>query len=224
MFQFFKELVPPKCTVWDCGTGNGQAAYGLAKCFQHVIGTDRSLEQLKLAKRRENILYVCSPAEKTPIPSNTIDFITIAQALHWFDLPLFYEEVIRVAREEAYLAAWCYSLCQITPQIDRIVAHLYEQILGEQYWPKERIYIEEEYKTIPFPFKRIESPAFVIRKKMNLYDFLGYLNTWSAVKEYERREGKNPLGIILNDLQSAWDRIDKKLDTLWPIHMLVGKV
>ena len=48
--------------------------------------------------------------------------MTVAQALHWFDLSSFYPEVRRVARPGGILAVWCYEMHHITPEIDAIVA------------------------------------------------------------------------------------------------------
>lgn len=224
LFDFLRNLVDAEAIVWDCGTGNGQAAYALSKRFQYIVATDRSVEQLKLAKRSRNIWYACSSAEQTPINEAIINLVTIAQALHWFKLDSFYKEVQRVATDNAYLAAWCYSLCHVNKNIDAIVAHFYNNILGASYWPNERRYVDEEYKTIPFPFDKIPCPRVTIVKKINLFDFLGYLNSWSAVKEYERKNGKNPLSFILKDLQEAWGKIETKLTIRWPVHLIVGKI
>jgi len=46
LFSFIKTLVPNANTVWDCATGNGQAAVGLSKVFGNVFATDISDEQI----------------------------------------------------------------------------------------------------------------------------------------------------------------------------------
>ncbi len=224
LFTYLESLVPDKQLAWDCGTGNGQAAVALAKRFNQVIASDISQEQLNMAPKVPNINYHCWPAQKTTLPDHSVDLITIAQALHWFDLDNFYQEVNRVAKKDAVIAAWCYSLGNISSTIDPILRKLYVNILGAKYWPKERKYVEEEYCTILFPFTRISPPAFVIHKTLNYEQLLGYLGTWSAVKEYETQKQQNPIDRISGDLKAAWGDPLSPKTMVWPIHLIVGKI
>ncbi len=45
--------------------------------------------------------------------------------------------------------------------MDEIIGHLYHDLLGP-YWPAERRHVENGYRELNFPFKRIESPAFAM--------------------------------------------------------------
>ena len=76
-------------TAWDAGTGNGQVARDLARKFTSVMATDISPQQLKNAYPADNIFYSLA-AEETPFPGKTFDLITVAQAIHWFDVNKFY--------------------------------------------------------------------------------------------------------------------------------------
>jgi ubiquinone/menaquinone biosynthesis C-methylase UbiE len=152
LFDFLAGLVERKDLAWDCATGNGQAAVALSKHFQHVIASDISKKQIENAKRKSNIRYEVFPAEKTALEDSSIDLVTVAQALHWFNFEEFYKEVKRVLRKNGVIAAWAYGLHSISPGIDKVTYHLYEDILG-RYWPKERKYIESKYEDVPFPFK-----------------------------------------------------------------------
>ena len=91
--------------AWDCGTGNGQVAARLAERFSKVYGTDISKEQLALAVQKDNITYRVERAEQTSLSDRSIDLVTVAQAIHWFDLNNFYKEVKRVAKPGALIAA-----------------------------------------------------------------------------------------------------------------------
>ena len=53
---------------------------------------------------------------------------------------------------------------QINPKIDKIIERLDVDgdILGD-FWPKEIRYIKEKYRTIPFPFKEINTPNFKMK-------------------------------------------------------------
>src|SRR5437867_1927146 len=92
MFEYLGSLAPRRQLAWDCDTGNGQAAVGLATVFERVIATDASEKQIANAQSHERVEYRVAAAENTGIQSATVDLIMVAQALHWFDLPRFYEE------------------------------------------------------------------------------------------------------------------------------------
>ncbi|VVC76997.1 putative methyltransferase [Aquicella siphonis] len=224
LYQYLAGLVSKHDLAWDCGTGNGQAASRLADYFKQVIGSDINQAQLDIAIKKENVNYFCWPSEKTDLQNASVDLITVAQALHWFDLDSFYQEVKRVAKYTGIVAAWCYSLGFIHPDVDIFIKRLYSDVLGANYWPKQREYIDNEYQTIPFPFKRIESPAYHIEKSMNFTQLIGYLNTWSAVKEYQQLNQENPINLIFADLQMAWGDPTAERVMTWPIHLLVGHV
>lgn len=224
LFDFLTTLVPKPDIVWDCGTGTGQAAYALAQRFPYVVGTDLNLAPLEVGLQSDRIAYLCCSAEKTCFLSHSISLITIAQALHWFDLDKFYTEVRRVGNASAVIAAWCYSLGKIEANLDLIINRLYEDILGDEYWPQERRYIDECYQTIAFPFKKISTPDFTIEKQLSLADFVGYLNTWSAVKEYQVRNHTNPIDLIIDELSTMWGDPFLEKRVVWEIHLLAGRI
>lgn len=224
LYRYLAKLTSKHELAWDCGTGNGQAAVHLSRYFNQVVGSDISQTQLDVAEKRENINYYCWPAETTGLTKGTVDLVTIAQALHWFNLDSFYNEVRRVTRQNSIIAAWCYSLGTINEDIDFLIKRLYSEILGNTYWPKERHYIDEEYQTINFPFKKIETPDFIIERKMDLTQLLGYLDTWSAVKEYQQINNDNPINLIFPELQMVWGEPATEHLMTWPIHLLAGYI
>ena len=101
-----------------------------------------------------------------------------------------------------------------TLEIHCIIILLYNDI---RWWPPERRYIDEGYIRIPFPFEKHYTTmlVFAIEKRI-VYDsqLLGYLNTWSAVKEYQQRHQQNPLELIEADLKAAWVIQHGKADPL----------
>ncbi len=127
LFDYLASIAPGHELAWDCATGNGQAALGVAPYFASVIATDASARQIEQARPRENVRYSVSPASDAPTPDASVDMVTVAQALHWFDLPAFYTEVRRVARHDAVLAVWCYEMHSIIPEVDAIVSALYHE-------------------------------------------------------------------------------------------------
>jgi ubiquinone/menaquinone biosynthesis C-methylase UbiE len=96
LFDYLGRIAPSRQLAWDCGTGNGQAAVGLASVFDHVIATDASENQIANAQSHKIVEYCVAPAEHSCIGSETVDLIMVAQALHWFELDRCYAEVRRV--------------------------------------------------------------------------------------------------------------------------------
>jgi SAM-dependent methyltransferase len=224
LYHYLASLTPSHDLAWDVGTGNGQAAIKLAAYFRQVIATDIQQPQLDSAIHASNITYQCCPAEKTEIQDHAVDLITVAQALHWFSFDAFYREVRRVAKPNGVIAAWTYSLGEINQSVNAVIKDLYIDILGDEYWPSERKYVDEAYETIPFPFLKIKTPSFVITKTWQLNELIGYLNTWSAVKEYKNRHHQNPIDLIYPDLLKAWGNPHQALTIHWQIHLLVAKL
>ena len=210
-------------TAWDCGCGNGQAAIELATYYRQVLATDPSRQQIEKAMPHERISYYVASAEESGLADGSIDLIVVAQALHWFDFERFYIEVRRVAQPGGVLAALSYGEVRVEGAPDTVVSHFYHDIIGP-FWPPERRYVDEGYVSIPFPFEEIEAPAFAMQIDWNLEQLNGYLGTWSAVKEYEMRMGKNPLDLIGAELLAAWSDPELPRRVSWPLSFRIGRV
>lgn len=210
-------------TAWDCGTGNGQAAVVLSNYFDKIFATDPSTEQIKNAKQKNNIEYSVASAENSNLPSNSVDLITVAQALHWFDFDNFFSEVKRVAKSNSVIAVWSYEKCFIDEEIDKVFIHLYKDILGN-YWAYERKHVENAYRDIPFPFDKIKEKVFYMKKHWNLNDFMGYLSTWSAVQKYIKTNGNNPLELVVDNFEKAWKNHASIKEVNFPVTVKTGKI
>lgn len=222
IFQFLYSLVPSKNKAWDAGTGNGQVAAELAKVFEAVYATDISLSQLEHATKAPNIFYSVQPAEKVDFPDHQFDLVTVAQAIHWFDFEKFYGEVRRTAKKGAILAVIGYGGMQVSPGLDKIKQVFYREVVGP-FWDKERRYIDEDYKTIPFPFEELAAPAFVQTLLWTHEHFAGYINTWSAVKHFIAKNGYNPVESILPAIGENWG--DQELrEVRFPVLLRIGRV
>jgi SAM-dependent methyltransferase len=223
MFEYLASLASSRKIAWDCGTGNGQAALGLAPHFDLVIATDPSEKQIRNATPHEKIRYAVAPAERSGIASHSVDLITVAQALHWFDFDKFFAEVRRVAQPQGILAVSTYTMLYAEPAITEIINEFYFDIVGP-FWPPERKHIESDYRTIPFPFVEIKTPSFRLEKYWNLAELLGYLQTWSATQRYIAQQGANPVEKISGRLARLWGDPKTKRHMEWPLHLRVGKI
>lgn len=222
IYDFLYAHTPRFGQAWDCGTGNGQVAVRLADRFGHVFATDISAGQLARAIKKDNINYLEERAEATTLPDASIDLITIAQAIHWFDFDAFYKEVKRVARPEALIAAWTYSLFKVNEPVDAVIDHFYMNIT-RPYWDKERDYVDAGYATIPFPFKELAVPQLQIIRQWTIRQLEGYLRTWSGVIHYGQKTGEDPVTLIGEALRAAWGNAET-LEIRWPVHVRAGIV
>ncbi|MBA2503529.1 MAG: class I SAM-dependent methyltransferase [Pyrinomonadaceae bacterium] len=223
LFERLASLCRERETAWDCATGNGQAAEGLSPYFDRVIATDASKSQIENAVKRENIIYKVATAEGSGIDSHTIDLVTVAQALHWFDLDSFYGEVKRVLKPAGVLAVWMYNLLEVSPEIDAIVNRYYTDTVGA-YWPAERSLIEDHYRAVDFPFAEIETPPFAMEMRWSLAELLGYLRTWSATKRFAEAHGFDPVESLAGELRVVWGAPEDEKLVRWPLDARAGVV
>lgn len=222
IYGYLASIVPGHSLAWDCGTGNGQTAVGLAQYFDKVYATDASAEQIAHAQLHGKVDYYVEPAEHVSLPASSADLVTVAVAIHWFNFDEFYREVRRVLRPQGVIAAWTYSLTEITPEIDRLVYRYYKEITGP-YWPERIHYLEERYETLPFPFEEIVSPSFLMERSLSLNQYAGFLDSWSATQRYKAQNGQHPLEILWDELSSAWGGEERQRLVRWPLYFRIGR-
>ena len=223
LFAYLAEQAPARGLAWDCGTGSGQAAIQLAGRFERVIATDASPEQIEHAIPHPRVEYRVEPAEHTSLESGSVDLVTVGVAVHWFEFEPFYREVRRVAKPGALLAVWTYHFPIIFPAVDQVVARYYYDVL-EGYWPERIRYLEQRYRTLPFPFKELQAPEFFIEMDWDLHDLLGFLGSWSATRRYLEKNGAGSLDESWREFEAAWGEADEKRLIRWPLHVRVGRI
>jgi len=223
LFAWLATLTAHHDFAWDCGTGNGQAAVGLAAHYDQVIATDPSKQQLVSAFPHARVHYRMASAEYPGLEPDCVDLVTVAQAVHWFERSAFYAQVREVLRPGGALAAWCYSLCHIEPAIDAAVQAFYTGEIGP-YWPPERALIDDGYSTLEFPFKEIPVPALSMQMRWTLEQFLAYLRTWSAVQKFISKNGRDPVITLNIQLERLWGGSGVIKTVSWPLHIRAGRV
>ena len=222
LFAWLAGVAPGRKLAWDCGTGSGQAALGLAAHFERVIATDPSQRQLDHAEQHPRVDYRCAPAEVSRLDTACVDLVTIAQAIHWFDLARFYAEARRVVKPGGIIAAWTYTLLDVEAGIDELLNDFYRNVVGP-YWPPERRMVDDRYRSLPFPFEAVSAPAFEIRTEWSLDDLLGYLGTWSATRACMKARGTDPLPELARRLAPLWPYPGRQKTLRWPLHLRVGR-
>jgi len=221
LFDFVTSLTPGRSLAWDCATGNGQAALGLADRFERVIATDASAAQLAQATPHPKVDYRQAPAEQSGLADRSVDLLTVATALHWFDFDRFYAEAERVLAPGGALAAWAYNLPRVTPEISALIDRLGHGIV-KTYWPPERRWVDDDYRDLPFPFERVQAPELWIEERWGLDRLLDYFGTWSATQRYMQANGEDPRDLIRGELAAAWGDPEREREIRWPIMMLAG--
>lgn len=224
LFDYLTTLVPDGATVWDCACGNGQATHDLSSRFSKVIATDASKEQIASATLNLKAEFRVATAEDSGLPNHSVELITVAQALHWFDFERFYAEVRRVLKSGGVLVAWAYGVNQVEgPAVNEIAQDFYSNVVGP-YWPPERQLVEEVYRTIPFPFQEITAPGFKMEARWTMAQLLGYFSTWSATNRYLKAKGINPLPALSERLSCVWDDVETHRKISWPLALRVGRI
>ncbi len=222
MFDWLAGIAPQRKLAWNCGAGSGQATVALASRFAQVLATDISSTQLACAPVLANVEYRVTSAESSALPDHCADVITVAQSLHWFDLPSFYDEVKRVLRPGGIIAAWGYNRLLIGhPEVRRSVDRFYDETIGA-YWPPERMHVENGYRDLPFPFSRVPAPAFSLHREWTREHLLGYLRSWSAVGRFRAANGHDPVSELAKELGAHWPE-GQTYRIEWPLFMHVGR-
>ncbi|KAJ4771690.1 S-adenosyl-L-methionine-dependent methyltransferases superfamily protein [Rhynchospora pubera] len=237
LFDFIASKTPRHDLVWDVGTGNGQAAVQLAEIYKNVVATDVSRQQLNLARKLPNIRYVHTPGSRSlyelhidVAPPDSVDLVTAAQALHWFGLPLFYEQVRSVLRKpDGIIAAWSYLEPTVDPAVDAVFSSLYNW--SKPYWAPQRKIVDDRYQDLEFPFEPVQGEPstgpfdFFTEKKMNLSLFLKYIRSWSAYQTAKEKGVEMLPDETVADFRKVWGSDGEEVKTVrFPIFLMIGKV
>ncbi|MGH7583530.1 MAG: class I SAM-dependent methyltransferase [Gemmatimonadales bacterium] len=215
-------MAPARNDAWDCACGSGQATLPMSERFQRVIATDPSDEQLRQAPPLPRVTWRVATAEESGLATASVDAISVGQALHWFDLTRFWDEVRRVLRPGGVIVAWSYGLASVDDAaITQAIRHFHDDVVGP-YWPLERGHVEARYRDIELPFARLPPPELDLRIVWTLDQLLGYLGTWSAVGRSIAATGSDPLDAFTSQLRAIWGSGPRAVT--WPLTILAGRV
>ncbi|XP_058097406.1 uncharacterized protein LOC131242648 [Magnolia sinica] len=220
--------------AWDVGTGNGQAAIGIADHYEQVIGTDISEAQLKRAVPHAKVRYIHTPSSIMDQElvsllggENSVDLVTVAQAVHWFNLPDFYSLVTRLLRKPGgVIAVWGYNDYVISPSIDTALKRFHNTTLP--YWDGNIRYIFDGYQTLPFPFESIglgsegEPLSLDMPKDLSFEGLVGMLRSWSSVTTAKDRGVDLLSESVVKELETVWGGCDVIRTVTYKAFMLAG--
>ncbi|CAO2176875.1 unnamed protein product [Urochloa humidicola] len=218
--------------AWDVGTGNGQAAIGVAEHYDSVLATDVSKEQLLRAVSHPKVRYLHTP-NATPGEDlvmmlggeGSVDLITVAEAVHWFELPAFYDIARRVLRRPGgVIAVWGYNY-RISP-VEDMMTRFFNTTLP--YWDTRVGYCMNGYQDLPFPFNDIglgregEPTNLDMEHNMSFEGLIGMLRSWSAVT-MAKQQGVDLLGEhMVKELEEEWGGASLVRKVTFKAFLLVG--
>ncbi|WZZ18082.1 hypothetical protein YC2023_111171 [Brassica napus] len=222
--------------AWDVGTGNGQAALGVADYYQRVVATDIDEKPMSIAKPHPNVTYLHTPASMSDDElvsklggENSIDLIVAAQSLHYFDLKRFYAIVRRVLRKEGgTIAVWVYNDLVVTPKVDAIMKRLVDST--KPYRNLKMNLAFDGYKEIEFPFKNIRlgtqgrPKALEIPHKLSLDGYLGFFKSWQPLVKAKEQGAELLKPSMINEFKEAWGDQNQVKDVAYRAFMLAGKL
>ena len=223
LFDYLAQCCPQRRSAWDCACGTGQASVALAARFEKVIATDASQQQVAAAVPHTNVTYRVAPAEQSGIESSSLDLVTVAQALHWFNLDAFYGEAQRVLKTSGVLAVWTYGVLHVEDAAtDALAQEFYYDVVGP-YWPPERRFVEEGYRGLTFPFTELSPPSFNMEQQWERAHLLGYMRTWSATARYVDEKQVDPVAALEERLAPLWPDASSRRKVTWPLALRVGR-
>jgi len=215
-------ISPGHALAWDCGTGSGQAAVLLGAHFARVVATDASAQQIAHAVPHSHVEYRVGLESASGLDAGSCDVVTCAQAAHWLDLTSFYAEVERVLRPRGVLAVWGYARTRVDVAVDRVIDWFQDERVGP-YWPAGREHVDAEYRTIAFPYERLDAPPFEMARRWDLRQLLAYVGTWSSVVRCREVEGTDPVDELARALAPVWPDPSDVRDVRSPIFMLAAR-
>ena len=198
------------------------------------VMTDISEPQLKLAKPHPRVRYLHTPLSLSDDDlihliggESSVDLVTVAQAVHWFDLPRFFSVINRVLQPNGVFAVWGYNDFDITPEIDAALKRFHDTVLP--YWNKDTKYLFDGYQTLPFPFESVGlgsegSPLKLdIPKELSFEGVLGMFRSWSAVVTAKEKGVDLLSKNVVQELENVWGGSKLVRRVVYKGFMLAGK-
>ena len=215
LFDWLAEVAPNTDHAWDVGTGTGEAAAPLAKRFCTVSASDSNAEFLDQARQQSNLSYHYWPAESPQLPDQSLDLIVAGMAMHWFDLPVFYDQCRRLLRPNGVLAAFGFYFFEMDDGIGELVHDWYHRQMTGYEFP-ELVVLRNHYRDFWFPHPPLATPQFTMREDWTFEQLAAFLNQWIVVKR-ARQAGVEPLPQLLREIKRRWG--NDRREIRWPIFL-----
>ena len=214
LFDWLAKVAPGNALAWEAGCGSGQATRGLAQVFTRVHATDASAAQFEQAHGPVNIDFRVAPSDRCELATASVDLACVAQALHWFDRPAYFAEVVRVLKPGGVLVAWGYQDVEVPAALVADNARLQAEI--REYWPSERADVDAAYAHYQWPLPRIDAPVMDLIAAWPLQRLLNYYASYSATQRHAASTGRDIVDELAPAFSSSWGS-DAEVQLHWPL-------
>jgi hypothetical protein len=126
----------------------------------------------------------------------------------------------RAPRDVALLT---YGTIRVGADVDPVIERFYRGMLGK-YWPAQRRYVDDGYRSLPFPFDEVPVPPLEMREQWALAAVFGYVDTWSATWALQRAEGRGPIEAFRRELASVWGPAGTVRSVHWDLTLRIGRL
>lgn len=222
LFQFIASIAPERDRAWDCATGSGQAAAGLARYFAAVEATDASEDQIANAIACPGVTYSVRPAEESGFPPHSFDAVCVASAIHWFDFARFYPEVKRVLRPDGVFVACGYDHLSVWPAFDEEFERRIERVIAP-YWPPRKQLLHDGYRDVPLPFERVDPPELKMEMNWSFARLMAFVHSWSGVQRCIAAQGTEFLESAMDALAKLWGEPERSRPCTMQLYIIAGR-
>ena len=194
----------PQHVVADIASGTGIWTRTLLENSNRVFGVEPNPDMRQAGERLlasfSKFASVAGTAEATTLPDCSIDFVTAAQAAHWFDRERSRHEFVRILKPEGWLVLlWNERLTDSTPFLRE-----YEQLVLTYGTDYEDVRHEKTTDSVneffdPMPF---QSHVFEMRQDFDYAGVEGRLLSSS----YSPGPGHPKYAPMLRELRGIFDR------------------
>lgn len=111
---------------------------------------------------------------------------------------------------------------RINSEIDPLIDQLYAKAF-DSYFTEARTYLDNHYKTLPFPFEEISSPSFENTFHWSMDELEGYFNSWSAIQKIKTEQNYNPATDTVRKVKKLISTEDQ-FEVTFPVFMRLGRI
>jgi SAM-dependent methyltransferase len=189
----------PSHIVADVASGTGVFTRLLLENGNSVFAIEPNTEMREAGVHQleayPRLVSLAGTAEETTLRSASVDFVTSAQAAHWFDLPLARAEFVRILRPEG----WCVLIWNERDTTSTPFLREYEQLLltyGTDYKDVRHERTTDMIHEFFAPASHLER-VFGLRQQFDYQGVSGRL--WSS--SYAPTEGDSSYAPMMEELR-----------------------